>query len=120
MRSALSKTTIIGRIGQAPETKKLESGQSVTKFSVATNSFMNGKDGSKQITDWHNVTLWGNEALVPHLKKGQLVYVQGRNKYGTYERNIGNEKVEWPTVEIVASEVEILHTPEAVKEAQSA
>ena len=90
--SSLNKAQIIGRLGADPESKFGKSGNAVTKFNVATSE--RWKDGSEQDqerTEWHRVVMFGKMAEVAgeYLKKGQLVYVEGRIKTDSWEDDQG-------------------------------
>lgn len=72
---------IIGNVGRDPEMRFTPSGQAVTSFSVATNNQYTDKNGEKvKETTWFRVSVWGKMAEIckEHLKKGSLVYVEGR------------------------------------------
>ena len=76
-----NKVILVGRLGQDPELKYTPSGAAVANLSVATNRVWKDKDGNLQKkTDWHRVTAWRHMAEFAgnYLKKGSLVYVEGR------------------------------------------
>lgn len=84
----LNKIHLIGRVTKDPEVKALPSGVQVCSFSLATNRTWKDKDGAKQEeTDFHNVVAFGKQAEVigQYVKKGQLLFVEGRNKTRTWE-----------------------------------
>ena len=49
----------------------------------------NQQGGWDEVTDWHNVTLFGKtaEAAGQYLSKGRQVYIEGRISYNSYERD---------------------------------
>lgn len=76
----VNKAIIVGRLGKDPEVRYTSSGQAVANFSVATDESYK-KDGETQKkTEWHNIVMWGKLAEVAeqYLKKGQLVYLEGK------------------------------------------
>ena len=76
-----NKVILVGRLGQDPELKYTPSGAAVANLSVATNRVWKDKDGNQQKkTDWHRVVAWRQAAEFAgnYLKKGNLVYVEGR------------------------------------------
>jgi len=88
--SNINKVIVLGRLGKDPEHKDLGGGNSLCKFSVATTESWKDKQGNKQEeTEWHNITAFGKLAEIcsKYLKKGSLVYVEGKNKTSTYEKN---------------------------------
>lgn len=89
MSNSLNKVMLIGNIGNDPEFRSTPSGRSVLKFRVATNESWKDKSGQLQEhTEWHNVNIWGPraEALQRILTKGTRVYIEGRIRTDTYEK----------------------------------
>jgi single-strand DNA-binding protein len=99
----VNKVILIGNLGKDPEFRKLESGASVARFSVATNENYKDKNGDWQSqTEWHDVVAWRNlaEKAESTLKKGATVYVEGKLSTRSWEDSEGNKK---RTTEVVAS-----------------
>lgn len=73
----LNNIELIGRVGKDPEIRYTPNNKAVCKFSLATNEL--GKDK----TTWHNITAWEKTADLceQYVKKGDLLYVQGRIEY---------------------------------------
>lgn len=85
---ALNKVQLIGRLGRDPESRYTPTGKKVAQFSVAVSSRWKGRDGEMQeSTEWVNVEAWERlgETCQEYLKKGSLVYVEGRLKTDKYE-----------------------------------
>jgi single-strand DNA-binding protein len=81
---------LIGRVGKDPETKYTASGTTVTTFSMATSESWKDKAGNKQErTTWHNIESWNKlaEIVGEYVKKGSLVYVEGRIGQQEWEKN---------------------------------
>lgn len=81
MSGSVNKVILVGRLGRDPEVKFTPSGQALTKFPMATDEFRKDADGNRvSQTEWHNIVLWGKQAETAgeYLKKGSLVYVEGR------------------------------------------
>ncbi|MEZ4391267.1 MAG: single-stranded DNA-binding protein [Polyangiales bacterium] len=90
MSNSLNKVMIIGNIGADPEFRSTPSGQSVLKFRVATNESWKDKNGQLQEhAEWHTVNIWGPraEALQRFLAKGTRVYVEGKLRTDSYEKD---------------------------------
>jgi len=105
MNSLRNRVTLIGNLGQDPETKTLESGKKVVRFSLATTESHKNGDGQKvSETTWHNVVAWNGIADVAgkFLKKGKEVAVEGRITYRSYEDKTGVTKY---ITEIIASDL---------------
>lgn len=91
----LNKIHLIGRLGADPETRRLESGKTVAKFTLATSETWKNANGEKQEeTQWHNIVVWEGLAEIAekYLKKGSLIYVEGKMTYRTYEGEDGQKK----------------------------
>ncbi|NNE26837.1 MAG: single-stranded DNA-binding protein [Saprospiraceae bacterium] len=91
----INKVTLIGHLGKDPEVRTLENGAVVARFSVATNENYKDKNGEWQsITEWHNVVAWRNLASRAErdLKKGSLVYVEGKLSTRKWQDQNGNDR----------------------------
>lgn len=85
---SLNKVQMIGRLGRDPESKFTPTGKKVTHFSVAISNRWKSRDGeAKESTEWVNVEAWSRlgEVCQEYLKKGSLVYVEGRLRTDKYE-----------------------------------
>ena len=116
MNTLRNSVKLIGRLGQDPEVKTLDKGNKFAKFSLATSDSFTAKDGSKQEqTQWHNIVVWGNLAVVceKYLKKGREIAVDGRITYRNWEDKNGTKHT---TTEIVANEILMVGDKPAAKE----
>ena len=85
---ALNRVQLIGYLGKDPESKFTPTGKKVTHFSVAIGNRWRNKDGeAKEYTEWVNIEAWGRlgEVCNEYLKKGSLVFVEGRLKTDRFE-----------------------------------
>jgi single-strand DNA-binding protein len=85
---ALNRVQLIGYLGKDPESKFTPTGKKVTQFSVAiSNRWKNPEGEAKEYTEWVNIEAWGRlgEICSEYLKKGSLVFVEGRLKTDRYE-----------------------------------
>ena len=84
---ALNRVQLIGRLGKDPESKYTPTGKRVTHFSLAVSQHWKASGETKEYTEWVNVEAWGRlgEVCQEYLKKGSLVYVEGRLKTEKYE-----------------------------------
>jgi single-strand DNA-binding protein len=81
MNSLRNRVVLIGHLGSSPESKTLESGKSLTRFSLATTeSYKNEKGEKISETQWHNLVAWGKVAEIASkfLDKGKEVAVEGK------------------------------------------
>ncbi len=106
MARSVNKVILVGNLGRDAETKFTSSGVAVTRFSVATMERWKDKQTGewKEETEWHNVTQWRAENLAPYLTKGKQVYVEGKMKTRSYEKD-GEKRY---STEVVADDVVLL------------
>lgn len=98
----INKVILIGNLGKDPEIRHLENGASVANFSVATNENYRDKSGEWQtVTEWHNIVAWRNlaERAERDLKKGSLVYIEGKLNTRKWQDRDGNDRY---TTDVVA------------------
>ena len=106
--SNLNKVLLIGRLGADPELRYTTDNVPVATFNVATSETYKDKGGTKQEkTEWHRVVAWRKlgEIAGEYLKKGKLVYIEGKIQSREYE---GKDGVKRKTFEIIASEMKML------------
>ncbi len=110
----LNKAMLIGRLTRDPEMRYTQSGTAMTRFGIATNRYGTGPDGErKEFTDFHNVVAWNQgkrnlaEICAQYLKKGSLVYVEGRLQTRSWEGQDGQKRT---TTEINANDVQFLES----------
>ena len=87
-KGTLNKVMLIGRLGKDPELRYTPSGSPVATFNIATDESYKDKDGKKvENTDWHRVVVWNKLAEIcgQYLKKGSLVYIEGKLKTRSYD-----------------------------------
>lgn len=85
---SLNRLQLIGRLGKDPETRFTPTGKQVVSFSLAVDNFWRDKEGQRhQETEWFNIEAWGHlgEICAQYLRKGQLVYLEGRVKTDRFE-----------------------------------
>lgn len=92
----LNRAQIIGRLGQDPEVRYLPSGEAVCNFSVATTEKWKDKASGevKEETTWHRVTAFARQAEIvgEYLRKGSLVFIEGKMTQRKYQDKDGTEK----------------------------
>ena len=97
-----NKVSLIGHLGKDPEVRRLENGAVVAKFSLATSESYKDKAGEWQsVTEWHDVVLWRSlaERAERDLKKGSLVFVEGKLTTRKWQDKEGNNRY---STEVVA------------------
>lgn len=103
----MNLAVLSGNVVADPELRYTPSGTPVANFRMATN---NGKD---KPSDFHNITVWGDDSesmgragfVANYLKKGSKVAVQGKIQTRSYEAKDGSKRY---VTDIVAFQVENL------------
>ena len=100
----VNKVILIGNVGADPEVKTLQNDVKVASFRMATNEYF--KDGNKH-TEWHNIVAWRGLAEIAekYIKKGTMVYVEGRIRRREYNDKEGNKRYSY---EIMADIIRLL------------
>ena len=106
---SVNKAILVGRLGRDPETRYTSGGQAVANFTLATDETYKDRSGERQKrTEWHRVVLWGKLAEIAqqYLKKGMLVYIEGRIQTRQWEDKRDGQKRQ--TTEIVGTTMRML------------
>lgn len=76
----VNKVILIGALGADPEVKTTRADEPIARMRVATNRRVQRDGRWEDETEWHTVVAFGKSAdfAGKYLKKGRLVYVEGR------------------------------------------
>jgi single-strand DNA-binding protein len=105
---SVNKVILVGRLGRDPETRYTGGGQAVANFSVATDETYKDKNGERQKrTEWHKIVVWGKQAEIAqqYLKKGSLLFIEGRIQSREWQDKEGQKRTSF---EIVANNFRML------------
>src|SRR6202040_3488556 len=105
---SVNKVILVGRLGRDPETRYSGGGQAVANFSMATDESYKDKNGERQKrTEWHKIVVWSKLAEIAqqYLKKGSLLYLEGRLQTREWQDKEGQKRT---TTEIVATNFRML------------
>src|SRR5437763_15635415 len=105
---SVNRVILVGRLGRDPETRYTGSGQAVANFSVATDESYKDKNGERQKrTEWHKIVVWGKQAEIAqqYLKKGSLIFIEGRIQSREWQDKEGQKRTSF---EIVATNFRML------------
>jgi len=105
---SVNKVILVGRLGRDPETRYTGGGQAVANFSVATDETYKDKNGERQKrTEWHKIVVWGKQAEIAqqYLKKGSLIFIEGRIQSREWQDKEGQKRTSF---EIVATNFRML------------
>jgi single-strand DNA-binding protein len=108
MSNLRNKVQLIGRLGQAPEVKHLDSGKTVANFNLATNdNYKNAKGELIENTEWHNLVAWGKtaEIIEKYVQKGSEIAIEGKLTNRSWEDKDGNKRY---TTEVLVNELLLL------------
>jgi single-strand DNA-binding protein len=86
---SINKVILIGNLGADPELKYTPSSRALCNLRIATTEVFKDKSGVKQErTEWHRVTVWGDQAenCSKYLAKGRSVYVEGKLQTRSYDK----------------------------------
>lgn len=92
----LNKVLLIGNLGKDPVVKHFSNDNAIAEFPLATNETYKDREGNlvKQ-TEWHNIkipTKRQAEIAEKYLRKGSMVFVEGKIKTRTYDDKDGNKR----------------------------
>jgi len=109
MTASLNKVQLIGFLGKDPDVRYMPNGDAAANFSLATNETWKDKEGKKQErTEWHNIVAYASLAEIAgkYLKKGSLVYVEGRLRTRKWQdKNTGTDRY---TTEVTIDALQML------------
>jgi single-strand DNA-binding protein len=90
----LALSVLIGRLGRDPEVRTTQSGQDLARLSLATSRRVKRDEEWAELTEWHDVTLWGQPATFAGeaAKKGDLVLVVGEPRSRSWEDAQGSKR----------------------------
>lgn len=100
---SINKVTLIGAVGQHPETRFTAAGMPVASFSLATSEKRKDKD---EVTQWHSCVAFGKlaEIVQQYIVKGSKLYLDGTIQYQQYDKD-GEKRM---ATKIVVNEISML------------
>ncbi|BBA84807.1 single-stranded DNA-binding protein [endosymbiont of Pachyrhynchus infernalis] len=111
----VNKVILVGYLGQDPETRYTQSGNSVTTISLATSETWKDKNTgeNRERTEWHRVVFFGKLAEISgeFLKKGSQVYIEGQIQTRKWKDQNGNERYSTEVVVGIGGTMQILNNP---------
>ncbi len=109
--ASVNSCHIVGNLGADPEMKYTPNGNAVTTFSVACNESWTDAQGEKrEEVEWFSVVAWNRlaETCAEYLSKGRQVYIEGRMKTRSWEK----DGVKHYKTELIARNVRFLGSAE--------
>jgi single-strand DNA-binding protein len=105
--SDVNKALVLGRLGFDPEVRETKGGSLIASLRVATSEWTGSGAERKERTEWHRITFFGRLAEISrdYLKRGSLVYVEGRLRTSEWNDKDGKKH---RTTEIVGEVIRML------------
>ena len=99
----LNKVTLIGNVGNGPETAHLKDGKPVTNFNLATSERWTDKNSGekKERTEWHRCVCFSEplcKVLQQYVHKGSKIYIEGKLQTRKWQDKDGSDRY---TTEVV-------------------
>lgn len=108
MARGLNKVLLIGTLGDEPTIRTTPSGKNVATLSIVTNEARRNVDTGEVIetSEWHHIVMWNKlaETANKYLHKGSLIYVEGKLRTRSYDKNGQKHYV----TEVVADDMQML------------
>ena len=105
----MNKVTLVGNLGNDPETRYMPSGGAVTNITIATSETWKDKQTGQpqERTEWHRVSFFNRLAEIAgeYLHKGSKVYIEGALRTHKWQAKDGQDRY---TTEVIASEMQML------------
>ena len=108
---SLNKVCLIGRLEKDPESSYTQGGTARSVFSLATDEYRTNSAGEReQLVQWHSIVAWAAQAEFcnRYLRKGRLVYVEGKLQTSSWETPEGQKRYR---TQVVAGRVQALDAP---------
>ncbi len=115
-----NKAFVLGNVTRDPEFRTTPTGQNVCSFGIATNRVWKDNSGQQQRSaEFHNVVAWGRLAEIAnqYLKKGSLVFIEGRIQTRSWQGQDGQKRYR---TEIVAETMQLGPRPAGERAAAGA
>lgn len=110
----INKVTLVGRLGKDPAVRHFDNNSSVCNFTIATSESYTDKEGQRvEQTEWHNLAIWRKglvDVAEKYLKKGHLLYVEGKLRTRSWDDKDGNKRY---TTEVVVDSFKMLEKRES-------
>ena len=94
---SLNKVILIGNAGKDPDVRYFDSGYAIANFTLATSErgyrLANGTEVPER-TEWHTIVATRERAqfVEKHVKKGALLYIEGKIRSRNYDDKDGNKR----------------------------
>ena len=96
---SVNKVILIGRLGKDPEIHYTN--DAIARFSIATVEKYKDKQGNTiEKVEWHSIVMFGKLAEIAgqYLKKGSLIFIEGKIQSQKYKDKQGIERVSYEII----------------------
>ncbi len=111
--AGINKVILVGNLGRDPEVRYTQAQIPVCSFPMATSETYKDRQTGERVTqtEWHNIVLWRGQAEVAQrfLRKGSLVYIEGKLRTRNWEDQQGQRRY---TTEVVGEVLQLLDRPD--------
>ena len=93
--ASINKVILICTLGKDPEVRQAPNGNAICNISAATSRKYKDANGDiQEETEWHRISLFGKQAELAgqYLRKGSLVYIEGRLRTRKYTDKQGIDR----------------------------
>lgn len=105
----VNKVILIGRLAGDPEVRATANGVHVAHVRLATNTYAGRDDegARREHTEFHTLVTFGKTAefVGENLRKGRLIYAEGRSQTRSWETNEGQRRY---ATEVVVDQLQVL------------
>lgn len=105
---SVNKVVLICSLGKDPEVRQTQNGNAICNLSAATSrKYKDTQGGMQEETEWHRISLFGKMAELAgqYLKKGSMVYIEGRLRTRKYTDKEGIDRY---VTEIIGENMQFL------------
>lgn len=105
---SVNKVVLVCSLGKDPEVRQTQAGSYVCNLSAATSrKYKDAQGNAQEETEWHRISLFGRSAEVAgqYLKKGSMVYIEGRLRTRKYTDKDGTDRY---VTEIIGEHLQFL------------
>jgi single-strand DNA-binding protein len=92
----VNKMILVGRLTADPDVRATATGTHMASLRLATNTYAGKEDdGTRRVhTDYHSLVVFGKRAeyAAEHLRKGRLLYAEGRSQTRAWENAEGQRR----------------------------
>lgn len=93
--ASVNKVILVATLGKDPDVRQTQNGNAICNLSAATSrKYKDTQGGMQEETEWHRISLFGKMAELAgqYLKKGSMVYIEGRLRTRKYKDKDGIDR----------------------------